>query len=117
MNKRTTIFLIVLCAFLFGYMYATNKMIIFNHSGKTIEKLVVESEFSKKELDSIPDGAEMKFTLFSPFDKKVHIKLSQPDQIRSATFKLQGFFLGENYNQVEIGNDAVIKTGSLGIKK
>ena len=116
MNRRVTIFMIVLFLSLVAYMYAINKMVIYNHSGKVIEKIIVDSEFLHKELSNVKDGAAMKFSLFSPFDKKVHIKIQLPDQIRSTTFKLEGFFLGEQYNQVEIRTDGTVQEGALGLE-
>lgn len=116
MNKRATIFTVVLFFLLVAYLYASNKMVIYNHSGKVIEKIIVDSEFLHKELNNVKEDAAMKFSLFSPFDKKVHVKIMQPGQIRSATFKLEGFFLGEQYNQVEISPDGSVKEGALGLE-
>lgn len=116
MNKRLTIFLISLVVFLFAYIYSTSKMIVFNHSGETISKLVVDAAFTHNELVNIENGEVLTFTIFSPFDKKVHLNIQQPNQIRSKTFKLQGLFVTQKYNQVEIG--AVdIRTGNLGLQK
>lgn len=117
MNKRLYTFLLALMVILFAYMYATNKMIVFNHSGKTIEKLTVDSEFSHKELTDIADGEIMRFTFFSPFNKKVKIQIRQSGQISNTTFSLSGFFLDEKYNQVEIGTDGQMEAGILGIEK
>lgn len=116
MNRRVTIFMIVLLLLLIGYLYASNKMIIYNHSGKVIEKITVDSEFLHKELVNVKVDAAMKFTFFSPFDKTVRIKVQQLDQIRTTTFKLEGFGLGEQYNQVEIDTTAIIKEGALGLE-
>lgn len=116
MNKRVTVFLIVLTLLLVGYLYAANKMVIYNHTGKVIEKIIVDSEFLHKELVNVKVDAAMKFSLFSPFDKTVKVKIQQPGQIRTTTFKLEGFFPGEQYNQVEIDSTLVIKTGALGLE-
>ena len=116
MNKRVTIFMIVLALLLVGYLYAANKMVIYNHTGKVIEKIIVDSEFLHKELVNVKAGAAMKFSFFSPFDKTVRVKILQPGKIRTSTFKLEGFFPGEQYNQVEIDTTLVIKTGALGIE-
>lgn len=114
MNKRLTIFLITLVVFLFAYIYSTSKMIVFNHSGSDITKLVVEAEFSHKELVNVKNGEVLTFTFFSPFSKKVHLNIQQPNQIRSKTFNLQGLFVTQKYNQVEIG-EVDIRTGNLGL--
>lgn len=116
MNRRVVVFLFVLVTFLFLYLYSTSKMIIFNHSGATIDKLVVDATFTHKELNNIQNGEVLTFTFFSPFNKKVHLNIQQPNQIRSKTFNLQGLFITQKYNQVEI-TDVEIKTGNLGIKK
>ncbi len=117
MNKRVTVFLIVLVLFLFGYMYAANKMIVFNDSGQSIDKIIVDTEFSHREKSDVKDGAVLKFTFFSPFDKKVKIVVKQPNKIRTKVFNLRGFFLGEKYNQVLITADDDIESGTLGIDK
>ena len=116
MNKRVTIFFFFFLLLLVGYLYASNKMIIYNHSGKVIEKITVDSEFLHKELVNVKVDEVMRFTLFSPFDKTVHIKVVQPNQIRSTTFKLEGFGLGEQYNQVEIDTTTTLKKGALGLE-
>lgn len=115
MNKKSVIFSMVLAFIVLGYLYASNKMVIFNHSGKTIEKLSVQSEFLHKDLVDIKDGQVLRFSLFSPLDKKVRISVKFPEQIQSTTFSLRGFFLGEEYNQVELTQEG-IKQGTLGIK-
>lgn len=116
MNRRVVVFLFVLVTFLFVYLYSTSKMIIFNHSGATIDKLVVDAAFTHKELSNVKNGEVLTFTFFSPFDKKVHLNIQQPNEIRSKTFKLQGLFVTQKYNQVEIG-EVEIRTGNLGIQK
>lgn len=117
MNNKLYTFLLALMVILFAYMYATNKMIVFNHSGKRLEKLTVDSEFSHKELINIQAGEIMKFTFFSPFSKRVKIQIRQSGKISNTTFSLSGFFLGEKYNQVEIGIDGEMEAGILGIEK
>lgn len=117
MNKRVAVFIIVLMVLLVAYMYSANKMIIYNHSGQTIDNIIVDAEFSHKELKNVQEGDVLKFTFFSPLDKKVKIQTKQPNNIRNTTFTLQGFFLGEKYNQVEITADGEIKSGALGIER
>ena len=116
MNRRVVVFLFVLVTFLFIYLYSSSKMIVFNHSGSSIDKLIIDASFTHKELSNVKEGEVLTFTFFSPFNKKVHLSIQQPNQIRSKTFKLQGLFVNQKSNQVEI-NDVDIRTGNLGIKK
>ena len=116
MNRRVVVFLFVLVTFLFIYLYSTSKMIVFNHSGAAIDKLIIDAAFTHKELSNVKDGEVLTFSFFSPINKKVHLSIQQPNQIRSKTFKLQGLFVTQKYNQVEI-NELEIRTGNLGIKK
>lgn len=117
MNKRSVVFIICLLILIMLYLYATNKMVVFNHSNQAIQKILITSEFSNKEITNIKENAVLKFTFFSPLDKKVKIKVEQPNNIRTVTFTLKGFFLGEQYNQVEITPTGEIRQGTLGLKQ
>lgn len=116
MNKRSTIFLVFLVALVLMYLYAVNKMVIYNHSKQVINKVTVTSEYTQKEIKDVPDNEIMRFTFFAPFDKKVKVKIEQPNQIRTVSFTLKGFFLGEQYNQIEITASGEIKQGALGLE-
>ncbi len=117
MNKRTAIFVLVLVLLLTAYLYSCNKMVVFNHSGTTLESINIETEFMHKKLTTLDTNEVLRFTVFSPFDKSVKIKVQQPDRINSIRFSLQGFFLGENLNQVEITPDGEIRHGALGLER
>lgn len=116
MDRRVSIFLVVLMLFLAVYLYATNKLVIYNHSGAVIKKITVEAEYRHKELVNIDADEVLRFTFFAPFNKRVKIKVEMPDQIRTVTFSLSGFFIGEQYNQVEITPDGTIQYGALGLE-
>ena len=113
-TRSTYIFLFVLMILIGAYLYASHKMVIYNHSGYSIETIRVESEFMKREIKAVKNGEKIKFSLFSPFDKKVSIKVRQQNGIKSTVFHLQGFLLGEDLNQVEIVENG-IKHGALGL--
>jgi len=116
MNKRSTFFLLLLVTLVLMYLYAVNKMVIYNHSKQVVNKVTVTSEFTQKTFKDVPDNEVMKFTFFAPFDKKVKVKIEQPNQINTITFTLKGFFLGEQYNQIEITQTGEIKQGALGLE-
>ena len=114
-NRRNFVFVLVLMILILAYLYASNKMIVYNHSGQAIEKIWIKTEFMNKELSDVKDGEVLKFSVFAPFNKKVQIKTKTPAQINAVSFSLRGFFLGEEYNQVELTQEG-IKQGTLGIK-
>lgn len=114
-NTRNFVFVLVLMILVLGYLYASNKMVVYNHSGQVIEKIWIKSEFMNKELSEVKDGAVLKFSIFAPFNKKIQIKTKTPSQINAVTFSLRGFFLGEEYNQIELTQEG-IRQVTLGIK-
>ncbi|HNE51415.1 MAG TPA: hypothetical protein PKM51_05775 [Chitinophagales bacterium] len=116
-TKTSTVFITALMIVLLSYMYAMYKVVIFNHSGRVIELITLEGEFAHKKAENIPDGLSLHYTLFSPFNKKVHIVLKQPDNIKSITFSLEGLFPLEQRNQLEILPDGSIRHGALGLKQ
>ena len=117
MKTRTSnLFIIVLLIVLLSYMYSMYKVVIFNHSGKAIALITLKGEFAQKKAENMPDSTSIHYTLFSPFNKKVHIVIKQPDNIKSITFSLEGLLPLEQRNQLEILPDGTIRHGALGLK-
>lgn len=101
---------------LLSYLYAMYKVVIYNHSGKPIDKISLEAEFVHREQVHVDDRSVLKYNLFCPFKKTVRITVKQPGHINSLIFHLEGFFPGEQMNQVEICADGSIKQGALGLE-
>ena len=117
MKTRTSnLFIIALLIVLLSYMYSMYKVVIFNHSGKAIALITLKGEFAQKKAKNMPDSTSIHYTLFSPFNKKVHIVIKQPDNIKSITFSLEGLLPLEQRNQLEILPDGTIRHGALGLK-
>ncbi|MCB0508765.1 MAG: hypothetical protein R2739_07370 [Chitinophagales bacterium] len=116
LRKRTTIFVIVLLLLVLVYLYSMNKMVLYNHSGKVIEQVTVDAEFKHFELNDVNQDAVLHFTVFAPFNKRIRVKVKQIDGIKTIHFKLNGFALGEQFNQVELKQDGNLEYGALGLE-
>ena len=116
-TRTSTLFITVLLIILLCYLYSMYKVVIFNHSGKAIKMITVDGEFAHKKAENIPDSASLQYTLFSPFNKKIHVVIKQPDNIKSITFSLEGLLPLEQRNQLELLPDGTIRHGALGLKR
>lgn len=114
MKKYSTVFILVLLVILLLYFTSTYRIIIYNNSGQTIEKLKIESRWMNKEIRNFEHSNEFNFTLVALYDKHIKIIVENPNQIRSASFELRYPLLGAQYQQVEISFGAEIKLNTLG---
>ena len=110
-RSKEYIFTAILSILIVGYLYASHKMVIHNKSGILINQITLVSEFSNRKLYNIENGAELKFSLFTPFNKDVRIKTQIPGHIHAVSFKLNVFLLGEQYNQFIITENGTLRRG------
>lgn len=115
--RPATIFILILMLFLVGYLYANNKIIIFNHSGNAIKKITINAKYLNKTIENVKDNEVHSFVIFAPFDKKVQVKVYTQNSILSSTFTLKGFLIGEKFNQIEINKTETINVGALGLEQ
>ncbi len=116
-TKPSTLFIIVIMVILLAYLYSMYKVIIFNHSNTSIQSITIDSKYAHKIATNVANNTTLQYNIFSPFDKKIHIVIKQPDNIKSITFTLEGLLPLEQQNQLEILPDGSIRHGALGLKR
>ncbi len=116
MSRRIAIFLIVLMVCLFAYLSSTYHIVVYNHSGGVIKKMVLESSSTNRDLVDIKDGEKMHFTIFAPFNKQVKIRIQDARHVGSIQFKVAHPFSSEKNNQVLIDENGDLKFGALGME-
>jgi hypothetical protein len=116
-RHRVTIFIVVLMGCIFAYLYSMNKLIIFNHSEKIIQKITIQSKHKNLVLNDVKPNTIARVSIFAPFNKSVKVKVEQIETVQSIQFKLEGFIFGERLNQIEIDKNGALQHGALGLEK